>query len=83
MQLQEDCLKEMNMSLKHFFHKSLEGTMSLLKGHLGLDGEEGGLIGGLPLDVTSGLVLSPVGVFVFCDLLKGLNKISSIHCLRV
>ena len=73
----------MNPSLEHFFRETLEGAVSLLKGCLGLDGEDGGLIGGLPLDIMSGSVFSPVSAFVFCDFLKGPNKISSIHHLHV
>jgi hypothetical protein len=38
-QAQEDGFKKMHLSLEHFFGEPLEGTVLLLKSHLGLDGE--------------------------------------------
>ena len=67
----EDSFKEVDLHLEHFLGQSLEGAMVFLKSGLILDREEGGFVGGSPLDILVQPFLCPVHLLLFQDLLKG------------
>ena len=67
----EDSFKEVDLCLEHFLSQSLKGAMAFLKSGLTLDREEGGFVGGMPLDILAWPFLCPVCPLFFCNLLEG------------